>query len=343
MAYSPVEDKFLSALTAVQFPSEPVEHEMPQPEQLPEPVQVAQVGAGLPSGSIKAIEPTRFERALQATGLTLEQAGRFLDSLGQVDVPVLGKISLADFVPFVGTAKEGTRSVLGEAAWQGMPMALQQAGTGQSLTRGTGFARQLTPDASLAVMDVGLNAVPIGKALAKGGKALAMETGQQLNRAIIDGTGPLARVVPQSARPLGMVGNDVSYRSSHAAPSREFGATLDDLTGIYPADVYSKQGPRIYGTGMPYDKKAFDIVNKTKGNPDAEVTIYRAVPSEVTSADINRGDWVAITQEYASDHGESVLRGDYKIITKKVKARDIYTNGDSIQEWGYDPAEKGTK
>jgi hypothetical protein len=94
---------------------------------------------------------------------------------------------------------------------------------------------------------------------------------------------------------------------------------------------------------MSYDKKAFDIANKAKGNPDAEVTIYRAVPSEVTSSDINRGDWVAITQEYAKDHGESVLRGDYKIITKKVKARDIYTNGDSIQEWGYDPAEKGTK
>lgn len=155
-----------------------------------------------PQDTIKAIEPTRFEQALQATGLTLEQAGRFLDSLGQVDVPLLGKVSLADFVPFVGSAKEGSRSVLGPAEWQGTPMAMQQAGTGQSLTRGTGFARQLTPDASLAVMDVATNIVPVGKAVANAGKGIGRMAGQELNRAILEGTGPLAKIVPQSARPL---------------------------------------------------------------------------------------------------------------------------------------------
>lgn len=125
-----------------------------------------------PQDTIKAIEPTRFEQALQATGLTLEQAGRFLDSLGQVDVPLLGKVSLADFVPFVGSAKEGSRSVLSDGPeWEGTPMALQQAGTGQSLTRGTGFARQLTPDAGLALMDVATNIVPVGKAAAAAAKA----------------------------------------------------------------------------------------------------------------------------------------------------------------------------
>jgi hypothetical protein len=131
---------------------------------------MSDAGSGMPS--IKPIEQTALERALQKTGLTLEQAGRFLDSLGQVDIPLLGKVSLADLVPFVGTAKEGTRSVMGPADWQGTPMALQQAGTGQSLTRGTGFARQLTPDASLAALDVGINAVPVGKAIVSGGKAL---------------------------------------------------------------------------------------------------------------------------------------------------------------------------
>jgi hypothetical protein len=51
---------------------------------------------------------------------------------------------------------------------------------------------------------------------------------------------------------------------------------------------------------------------------------------------INKGDWVGITKQYAKEHGESVL-DDYKIISKKVQAKDIYTNGDSIHEWGYDP------
>jgi hypothetical protein len=51
---------------------------------------------------------------------------------------------------------------------------------------------------------------------------------------------------------------------------------------------------------------------------------------------INKGDWVAITKQYAKEHGESALN-DYKIISKKVQAKDIYTNGDSIDEWGYNP------
>ena len=54
-------------------------------------------------------------------------------------------------------------------------------------------------------------------------------------------------------------------------------------------------------------------------------------------AKINVGDWVTIIRQYAKDHGESALRGNYKIISKLVNARDIFTNGDSIHEWGYYP------
>ena len=138
----------------------------------------------------------------------------------------------------------------------------------------------------------------------------------------------------------GLLGQEVTdYRGSHQAPNREFGATLDDLTGggeMYPADVYSQKGYQYYGTGNSYDKKAFDIANKFKGKPDAMVEIYRAVPKGV-SDEINVGDWVTLTKEYALDHGEGPLKGDFKIIKKKVKASDIYTNADSIHEWGYDP------
>lgn len=52
---------------------------------------------------------------------------------------------------------------------------------------------------------------------------------------------------------------------------------------------------------------------------------------------INRGDWVSITRGYAVDHGRGALGGEYRIVSKTVKARDIFTNGDSIHEWGYDP------
>jgi hypothetical protein len=132
---------------------------------------------------------------------------------------------------------------------------------------------------------------------------------------------------------------DTSYRMTHTAPNREFGATLDDLTGggqMYPADVYSPKGYQYYGTGNSFDKKAFDIANRFKGKPDATVEIYRAVPKGV-SDEINPGDWVTLTKDYAEDHGQGPLKGDYKIIKKKVKASDIFTNADSIHEWGYDP------
>lgn len=51
---------------------------------------------------------------------------------------------------------------------------------------------------------------------------------------------------------------------------------------------------------------------------------------------INNGDWVTINKAYAKDHGESALNGQYKILSKKVPARKLFTNGDSIHEFGYD-------
>lgn len=132
---------------------------------------------------------------------------------------------------------------------------------------------------------------------------------------------------------------DLSYRGTHTAPGPDFGAPLHDLTGggqMYPADVYSPKAAQFYGTGYPQaDREAFDLARRVRGNPDAEVTMYRAVPKGVS--DINEGDWVSLSKQYAQTHGESVLGKDYKILSKKVKAKDLYTNADSIHEFGYHP------
>jgi hypothetical protein len=53
------------------------------------------------------------------------------------------------------------------------------------------------------------------------------------------------------------------------------------------------------------------------------------------SIKINNGDWVTTSKMYAKLHGESNLNNNYKILTKTVKASQLYTNGDSIFEWGY--------
>lgn len=133
----------------------------------------------------------------------------------------------------------------------------------------------------------------------------------------------------------------LDYRGSHTAPGPDFGAPLHDLTGggqMYPADVYSPKAAQYYGTGYPKaDKEAFDLAKRVKGNPDAEVTMYRAVPNNKDITDINAGDWVTLSKDYAKTHGESALQGDYKIISKKVKAKDLWTNADSIHEFGYHP------
>lgn len=55
-------------------------------------------------------------------------------------------------------------------------------------------------------------------------------------------------------------------------------------------------------------------------------------------AEINPGDWVTISRPYAIGHGTSSLLGSYRILTKTVKAKDLFTDGNSIHEWGYDPS-----
>jgi len=130
------------------------------------------------------------------------------------------------------------------------------------------------------------------------------------------------------------------YGMEHRPPMRDSGAPLFDATGggnVYPDDVYSAKAQQYYGTGdAKLDRETFRLLQSYRNEPDAPVTIYRAVPANVDATDINAGDWVTVNKAYADMHGQG-FDGGYKIIKKQVKAKDIYTNGDSIHEWGYDP------
>lgn len=129
------------------------------------------------------------------------------------------------------------------------------------------------------------------------------------------------------------------YRGQHRAPDADTGAPLHDLSQVYDDEVYGRHAVQYYGTGERYDAPAFAVVKAARNRPDAQVTIYRAVPKTVTGG-INPGDWVAIVRQYAVDHGEGALQGDYRILTKVVPAKTLYTNGDSIHEWGYSPEQQ---
>jgi len=145
---------------------------------------------------------------------------------------------------------------------------------------------------------------------------------------------PLTKGLPVGAS-IKNVGDDLlSYRGSHKAPNaKTYGATLDDLTKILPEDVYSQQGKQLYGIGdRIIDSEWRTAALKAKGKPDAEIEIYRAVPKGVK--EINDGDWVSTSKAYAKSHGENTLNGEYDIISKKVKAKTLSTEGYPY-EYGY--------
>ena len=125
-----------------------------------------------------------------------------------------------------------------------------------------------------------------------------------------------------------------SYKMQHTAPTREDNPSGDDLTDTFGSDIYTGNALQYFGTGSSYDNKAIKVIQGMKGKPEKAVTIYRAVPSNVKS--INSSDWVTTTKEYAQDHMEG--EEGWHILSKKVKAKDIATDGNSIHEFGYDPA-----
>jgi hypothetical protein len=122
------------------------------------------------------------------------------------------------------------------------------------------------------------------------------------------------------------------YRAVPWTKSRE--ETLADLRGqmkyitkhgkVPPSVVTTKGSSEYYGelssqvAELEGQSEEFDSAEKLKINP---------------------GDWVAIDRQYAVDHGDAVLggRGKYRVVSKTVPASTLYTDGNSIMEWGYNP------
>lgn len=66
--------------------------------------------------------------------------------------------------------------------------------------------------------------------------------------------------------------------------------------------------------------------------------LEREPDEAVEKAVINPGDWVTLNKRYAIHHGRSSLRGKYKVLSKMVPAKHLYTDGGSVHEFGYDPS-----
>jgi hypothetical protein len=136
----------------------------------------------------------------------------------------------------------------------------------------------------------------------------------------------------------GGAGEATDYRGYHTAPRRAdgFGAPATDVEEMMP-DFYER--PNIYTTGMPQaDKESVSALMAIRGKPDKSVTIYRAVPENANT--INPGDWVTMSPTYAKQHLLSNLEAGH-VISKTIPAGDLWFDGDSINEFGYDPVPKG--
>lgn len=128
------------------------------------------------------------------------------------------------------------------------------------------------------------------------------------------------------------------YRDSHLAPDADGGYSGANIEQAYP-DINSRTFAKEYGDGFSYDSKAVKAIRDMQKNPDAEITVYRAVPSELKDSSLNFGDWITLTRDYADEHGKARFNNDYAVVSQKVKASDLYTDGNSIHEWGYSPVD----
>jgi hypothetical protein len=141
---------------------------------------------------------------------------------------------------------------------------------------------------------------------------------------------------------------DDDYKGQHEAPGPGSGKPIHDTKDVYPEDFHGPNGFRYYANyGNHYDRHSYDQITRVRNNPDAHVWIHRAVPLDVykkaMKSDaplremIKKGDWVTPSKDYAKEHGEASLGGKYKIASMRVRAKHLYTNGDSVHEFGYHP------
>lgn len=122
------------------------------------------------------------------------------------------------------------------------------------------------------------------------------------------------------------------YFMQHRPAGPDYGGQMHDVSDFFP-DIETLP-TRMYDFGEPGSQGSIRQIIDAQGNPSKSVTIYRAVPKGADPV-IRDGDWVTISREYAEQHGMSNVNGVYDILSATVQAQDIWTDGNSVNEFGY--------
>ena len=125
--------------------------------------------------------------------------------------------------------------------------------------------------------------------------------------------------------------------------AKEYRVELDNLNRImsyYNTYKFFKMGEKVvddlsdeYSHIKNYDDHQKAIIEHID---DRQNFLVKKIKAEGRGK-INVGDWVSITKKYAADHGRHHLNNKFKIVSKTVPAKHVWTDGNSIHEWGYDP------
>jgi hypothetical protein len=123
------------------------------------------------------------------------------------------------------------------------------------------------------------------------------------------------------------------YRAVPREPSLQ--DQIDDLE--IQKKYILKYGKVPRGINTPLGRSAYydhisDVIDRLRNRIDS------GEKDKVGIDKINPGDWVTIYRPYAVEHGKGALNGSYKILSKKVPTSQIFTDGNSIYEWGWYPS-----
>lgn len=152
------------------------------------------------------------------------------------------------------------------------------------------------------------------------------------------------RMVNERATQMGY-SPDSDYRMQHRAPDSSYPDEIPSLrevadgSDMVPSDFFTH--PEYYiDRNDPADRESLAAIKAAiadlKNGGDGEMTMYRAVPSDVKEGSFRNSSWITPSKRYAEMHKAHTLNGKGRIIEMRVKADDVWWDANSINEWGYD-------